>query len=342
MKLFNFNTFVAHINESSNLDMLNEAFNSTILQRITTNNDRGGIDKRFFDLLSKMGISAHDVTNNDITVISPAEAAKYTAANPTHILIYYSNDEKPNPYVSRDGSYSYGTIKANTVLAVVKGKVYMGLKYDRYASKGGKADFTIVPDKDATHELGIGDKTGRGSGTSGLHTLSKMADVTDVVYVINPDTIPSSKQIRADRKESKEGATAFLDDKQFRSLNQSRYNAILRDRASKDDIDQIVQDAIDMLASQIKDGITSKAKNQYGEIILGTNPKGREIKMSDAGNLMNSIIRDYGYYADAKNTAEESQNKHNEIDKYHLNRAAEYAKTIKNHLVKVKDKNYAW
>ena len=342
MKLLNFNEFVDHVNESREIELLTEAFNSTILQRLT-NNTKGGIGKSFFDTLSKMGIAASNITNNDITTISPADAAKYTAANPNQILIYYSTSDKPNPHVTSDGRYYYGTIKGDTVLAVVKGKTYMGLAYDRWASKsGGKAEYKIVPSTDAGTVLGISDKSGKGYGSSGLNTLKKMADVADVVYAINPDTVPSSTQTREDRKESKAGAAAFKDDKQFKSENQSRYNAILQDRASKDDIDQIVQDSIEELTKQIKDAIASKAKSVYGDILIGLDPKGREVKMSDASNLMSNIIRDYGYYASAKNDAEISAQRHNEIDKYHINRAAGYAKSIKDQYTKVKTKNYAW
>lgn len=342
MKLLNFNEFVDHVNESREIELLTESFNSSILQRLT-NNTSGGIGKKFFDTLSKMGVAASNITNNDITTIAPADAAKYTAANPNQILIYYSSADKPNPHVSSDGKYQYGTIKGDTVLAVVKGKTYMGLAYDRWASKsGGKAEYKIVSANDAGTTLGLSDKNAKGYGSSGLNTLKKMADVADVVYVINPDTVPSSNQTREDRKESKAGAAAFKDDKQFRSENQSRYTAILQDRASKDDIDQIVQDAIDELSNQIKDAIASKAKTVYGDVLIGQDPKGRDVKMSDAGNLMSNILRDYGYYASAKNDAETSAARHGEQDKYYINRAAGYAKSIKDYYNKVKAKNYAW
>jgi len=143
MKLLNFNEFITHLNESQ--ELLLEAFNSSILQSVVTKQRQGGIDKKFFDCLSKMGIAASEVTNLDINVIQPAEAAKYAAANPNQILIYYSTTEKENPYCSKDGKYYYGTIKADVPLAIVKGKLFMGLSYDRWASKGGKAEYKLVP-----------------------------------------------------------------------------------------------------------------------------------------------------------------------------------------------------
>jgi hypothetical protein len=169
-----------------------------------------------------------------------------------------------------------------------------------------------------------------------------MAEVSDVVYAINPETVPSSKELRAERKESRQGAIAFKDDKQFKSENMSRYEAILRDRASKDDVDSIVKEAIEALTKQITDAIESKAKTKYGDVLIGMDPKGREVKMSDAGNLMSRILRDYGYYAGAKNSEADSEKRHGEVDTYYQREAAKYAKEIKDSMNKIKALNYAW
>jgi hypothetical protein len=338
MKLLNFNEFVDHVNESREIELLTEAFNSSILQRLT-NNTSGGIGKKFFDTLSKMGIAVSNVTNNDITTIAPADAAKYTAANPNQILIYYSTTEKPNPYAGKDTWRDKKIVPANTVLAVVKGKVYMGLSYDRWASKNVKAEYKMIQSS-GNDAIGIDKSTG--SYGSGLNTLKKMAEVSDLVYVINPATVPSSTGLRKERSESKQGAAAFVDDKQFKKENQYRYETILRDRAANDDIDKLVQDAIDELTTHIKDAMVTKAKSDYGDILIGLDPKGRQIKMSDAGNLMSQILRDYGSYASALNDAIESEKRHGEKDNYYLNSAKSYAKSLKDYSNKVKSKNYAW
>ena len=340
MKLLNFNEFVAHLNESQ--ELLLEDFNSSIIQSIVTKERQGGIDKKFFDALSKMGVAASEITNLDITTLEPKDGAKYSGEYPNHILIYYSTTEKENPHVSKDGKYYYGTIKANVPLAIVKGKGYMGLAYDRWASKGGKAEYKIIHNKDSGTALGLGDKSNSGYGNSGLGTLKKMADVSDIIYVINPDTVPSSNQTRADRKESKQGASAFIDDKQFKAENKSRYEAILRDRAANDDIDALVSTAIEDLTAQITAALAKKTMSKYGDILIGTSAKGREVKMSDAGSHMSRILQDYGYYAQAKNDEAKSEQRHGEIDKYYRNRSAEYAKAIKDAYNKISTLNYAW
>jgi hypothetical protein len=341
MKLLNFNEFQDYLNEKKEISEFNlvvEAFNSPIIQKLASL-PKGAMGKKFFDVLSKMGIAASDITNNDITTLSPADAAKWTAANPNDILIYFSNTEKPNPYAGVNAWRDEKTISADAVLAIVKGKTYMGLEYDRYASKNGKSEYKLIQAAGGD-TLGV-DKTKNSYG-SGLNTLNKMAEVTDIVYVINPSTVPSSAGLRRERQESKRGAAAFIDDKQFKKENQSRYEAILRDRASKTDIDQLVQDAIDELATQIKDAMTAKAKSKYGDILIGLDPKGREIKMSDAGNLMSNMLRTYDSYATAMNNAVESEKRHNMVDTYYTNTAGQYAKTLKDYSNKVKAKNYAW
>jgi hypothetical protein len=341
MKLLNFDEFLDHVNEKKEIEefnLLTESFNSSIIQSLA-GIPKGSMGKKFFDALSKMGIAASDITNNDITTLAPADAAKWTAANPNDILIYFSNKEKPNPYAGVNAWRDEKTVPADTTLAVVKGKVYMGLEYDRWASKNGKAEYKLIQ---SGGDDSIGVNKSKNAYGSGLNTLSKMAEVSDIVYVINPATVPSSKDLRKERAESRQGAAAFIDDKQFKKENQSRYEAILRDRASKTDIDQLVQDAIDELSLQIKTAIDSKLKSKYGDVLVGTDPKGREIKMSDAGNLMSNILRTYDSYANAMNSAEESEKRHNMVDTYYRNSAGQYAKTLKDYSNKVKAKNYAW
>lgn len=335
-------SFEDFLNESyyESEEILNEAFKSSILQNLTSDR-RGRIGKEFFDTLSKMGIAASEISNTAIIQADPKEGAKITKSNPNAILIYYSNKEKPNPYA---GEYAYRdemTIQANIPLAIVKGKLYMGLAYDRWASKGGRAQYKLVPLKDAGKHVGAAGKTG-GKYGDGLTSLSRMAEVSDILYVIDPANVPSSTDLRKYREETRKGAIAFLDDKDFKQQNQSRYEAILRERASKDDVDAMIQDAIDTLTDQIKNAIAEKKKSRHGEMLIALDPKGREIKMSDAGNQMSSILSDYSRYVEYKNSAEISQERFGEMDGYYNREADNRAKSIKDRLNKIKNLNYAW
>ena len=219
----------------------------------------------------------------------------------------------------------------------------MGLKYDRWASKGGKAEYTVVPAGDAHKELGLKDKTG-GKYGSGITSLKRIAEVSDVVYVINADMVAAHRtaELRGGRKEAKTGAAAFKDDKQFKQENMSRYEAILKERASNTDIDKTVADAIDLLTTQIKDAIGKGAKSSYGEIMIGTDANGREIRMSDASNMMSNILSDYGRYAQSSNDAVKSREQWKERDNYYEEQAKSFAKSITDSFKKIKDLNYAW
>lgn len=319
-------------------EILTEAFKSSILQTLVSNK-AGNIGKAFFSTLSKIGIAASEITNLDIIQVNPKEGAKISKSNPNAILIYYSNREKPNPYAGKD-SYGASKIEADVPLAVVKGQLYMGLVYDRWASKKGKTEYKLVPLKDAGTGLGAPEKSGGVYG-DGLTSLKRIAEVSDVVYVIDPANVPASTDLRQYREDSKAGATAFISDKDFKSQNQSRYNSILRERASNDDVDKIVQDAIDTLTEQIKKAIAEKKKTKYGDILIDLDPKGREIKMSDAGHQMSSILSDYSRYVEYKNSVEISKERFGDLDNYYTREATKQAKNIKDRLNKIKKLNYA-
>jgi hypothetical protein len=341
MKLYNFEEFLNEMKFNEEHEMLlTEAFNSSIIQNMTANK-KGGLGKTFYDALSKMGIAASTLTNADLTPVTPQDAEKLTKQDPNLILIYYSSKEKKNPYTN-DSWYS--KVDGDCVLAVVKGKLYMALKYDRYASKGGKAEYNLVPaiDKNAGQALGGVEKTG-GKYGSGLTSLKRMADVTDVVYVINPSELEvDSKKMRTERAEAKKGAAAFKDDKQFKAENMSRYEAILRERASNDDIDSIVRDSIDKITDQIKAALTSGKKGSYGDILVGEDPKGREVRMSDATRLMEKMLDNYARYTQYIDTAQKSEERHGLEDSYYKREAASKAKDIKDAAKKIENFNYAW
>ena len=338
MIMKNLQTFEDFLNESYyNTELILEAFNSSILQDLTQNK-KGGLGKEFYDTLSKMGVASSEITNLDILTIEPKDAEKYTKANPNAVLIYFSREEKENPFTS---DYWYKKIQGNTVLAVVKGKLYMGLDYDRWASKKpGKAVYKLVAGGGGK-SLGMSDKSNSKYG-SGLNTLKKMAEVTDVVYVIDLNTIPSSVALRTERSESKKGAAAFIDDKQFKQENMSRYESILRDRAANDDIDKIVKEAIDKLTDQIKAGLGSGKKGSYGDLLIGESPKGRPVTMADATRLMERILSTYGTYAQYIDSAKTSKERHGHEDSYYERESKSKAKEIKDNSNKIDTLNYAW
>lgn len=322
-------------------ELILEAFNSSVLQKISAN-PKGGVGKAFYDTLSKMGVAASEITNLDITELDPKDAHKHTKSNPTDILIYFSSEDKPNPYKGKD-SYGYTNIEADIVLAVVKGKNWMGLKYDRFASKGGKAEYTLADaNTNNVKTMGLGNYGG-GKYDSGITSFAKIAEISDVVYVINLEGIEArSTQLRLDRKTAKQGAIAFLDDKDFKNQNIARYEAILKERASNTDIDKLIGDAIDLLSTQIKDAISSGKKSVHGDVLIGVDKRGRDIHMSDVSSMMSNLLSDYERYSQSMNSAQQSKERWGDSDNYYEAQAKSYAKSITDRYKKIEDMNYAW
>jgi hypothetical protein len=110
-------------------------------------------------------------------------------------------------------------------------------------------------------------------------------------------------------------------------------------------LDKIVLNAIDKLTDQIKDAISTGNMSKYDEILIGTDPKGREVKISDASNLMRNILDDYSRYCNYLSTAEKETERYGTgmgSDSYYKREAANYAKALTDRIAKIENKNYAW
>ena len=103
----------------------------------------------------------------------------------------------------------------------------------------------------------------------------------------------------------------------------------------------MVNDAIDALSGQIKDGLAKNEKGRYGDIIIGRNSKGREAKMRDASNHMSQILDDYSRYVDYVKQAEEAKAE-KYTSSYAEKESQNYAKEIKDKVSKIKKFDYAW
>jgi hypothetical protein len=317
--------------------LINEAFASSILQKISSSS-KGKLNNAFYSALSKMGIAASDIEDDQIIELKPEDAKKYTAKNPDAILIYYSENAKENPYANTDGWSWDRKIPGGVALAIVKNKLYMGLNSSRYAQGKTEYNLTTLAGKSSRYstpsDLGAVGKDGGKYGT-GLTTLDKMADVSDVVYVIEPSAMPRSTEKRGTRQQSRVGATAFISDKDFKKNNLARYNAILADNAAKLPLDKEVYDAIEILTDHIKDAVKGEERTRYGEILVGLDKRGREIKISDAANIMRNLLDEFDSYRRYSTESGEGSS-------YYKEEAKKYAKSIVDRIRKIKDKDYAW
>ena len=329
--------------------ILNEAINSAIFRSILMNGKEGKHAKKNMSALAKgfyglAKVALDKIEDEDFIVSNdPGKVFKNYGGN-SHVLFFISDNEKENPYFdTRNGNWNdYRQVPGGGVLlAAMSGdRQFYSNEWSRWAggrtwSKNKKGD---------EGQIGINHKY-RGWGASGLNNGKRIAEVSDRVIVLNLELIKqkySTEQLRNARAEAKAGATAFKSDKDFRDANNARYHKILADKAASLPLDKMVQDAIDMLAKQISDGLAKGEKTRYQEIKIGESPKGREVKARDASQHMSNILDDYARYVDYIRQAEESEARYGERESYYERESKNYAKRVKEKIAKIEKFDYAW
>jgi hypothetical protein len=104
----------------------------------------------------------------------------------------------------------------------------------------------------------------------------------------------------------------------------------------------MVEDAINVLSSQIQDAIKAGKKDDYNNIVIGTNSKGRACTLRDATNHMSNILDDYSRYVGYIADAEESEKRYGQRESYYEKESKNYAKKIKERIAKIEKLDYAW
>jgi hypothetical protein len=336
---FIYESFADFVANKLNEGTLNEAFKSAKLANLFSVGSAGTKDLAgAFYNFSKLAIDK--IEDYDIIEMDPQTARKEKRAN--GVYFYIVTNQKENPYIegSIPSTYNNGIIQSNTLLAITNGSnEWYSTSYQSYS----RAE-TLKITKTREDAAGFDKRDSKRYDGSGITSLTKVAELADTVYVIDLDVLKarySTQSLQFQRAEDKRGATAFKSDKDFKAENKSRYNQILAQKASEMPMDSIVLGAIDTLATQIKDALTKAEKGRYGELIVGLDPKGREIKMSDASNLMRNILDEYnryvGYAVDAEKEVATGYS-----GKFYEGRLKESSKTIVDYVKKVEAKNYAW
>jgi len=336
---FIYESFADFVANKLNENTLNEAFKSTKLSNLFSVGSAGTKDLAgAFYNFSKLALD--QIEDYDIIEMDPQTARKEKRANA--IYFYIVTNQKVNPYIegSNPSTYNNGIIQSNTLLAMTNGQnEWYSTSYNNY-TKGE----TIKVAKSREDAAGFDKRDSKRYDGSGITSLTKVAELADTAYVIDLDVLKarySTSSLTFKRAEDKRGATAFQSDKDFKAANKARYNEILAQKAVAMPIDEVVLGAIDTLATQIKDALSAGQKGRYGELIIGLDPKNREIKMSDASNLMRNILDEYnryvGYVVDAEKEVATGYS-----GKFYEGRLKESAKTITDYVKKVDAKNYAW
>lgn len=336
---FIYESFQEFVEEKLNEGVLNEAFKSAKLANLFSVGSAGTKDLAgAFYNFSKLAIDK--IEDYDIIEMDPQTARKEKRNNA--VYFYVVTNQKVNPYIesSFPSTYNNGIIQSNTLLAMTNGQNdWYSTAYNKFS--GGETLKVTSKREDAA---GFDKRDSKRYDGSGITSLTKVAELADIAYVIDLDVLKarySTQSLTSKRAEDKRGATAFKSDKDFKAENKARYNEILAQKAAAMPIDSVVLGAIDTLATQIKDALTKGEKGRYGELIIGLDPRGREIKMSDASNLMKNILNEYDTYVRYTVDAEKEE-KSGYSGKFYEGRLKESAKTITDYVKKIEAKNYAW
>tara|TARA_R110000803_G_scaffold167990_1_gene231221 strand:- start:266 stop:1987 length:1722 start_codon:yes stop_codon:yes gene_type:complete len=317
--------------------VVNEAFKSSKLRNLLTMTDSmtygdkadAELPKAFYQL-TKMKLD--QIGDEDLIDMTPKEAYKAYANDRDTVVFYIVDNDKHNPFGT--GQVAPG------VLALTRGKDFLGVQYESTGYRRKKNTKTL---KGGDDRMAVGgNKAYKGYDATGIASIKRAADLADRAVAFSlVNTAKSSKEDIAKRVDQKSGATAFMDDKDFKNANKARYDEILATKAAKLPLDKMVADSIDALTAQIKDGLAKGEKGRYGDIIIGRTSKDREVKMRDASNHMSNILDDYSRYVDYIKQAEEAE-ANDYSSKYYEKESKNYAKEIKDKVSKIKKFDYAW
>ncbi len=329
---------------------LNEKLGSQILSSILMGNKEGAYGKKNLSTLAggfyqMTKVALDKIQDEDFLVDNDPQKAFKNHGGSKNIIFFISDNEKENPYLPSDsGSYgSLATIPGGGILLAAMGgdREFYTNDWSRYSkNRAWKKDGK----KGSSDQIGVNKKY-RGWDASGLNNGKRIAEVSDRVIIVNLDLIRqkySTQQLRDARQSAKAGATAFKSDKDFKSDNVNRYHKILATKAASLPLDKMVADAIDLLATQIKDGLAKGDKTRYEEIKIGENSKGKEVKLRDASNHMSNILDNYSRYCDYIRQSEESTERYGQAESYYERESKNYAKEIKDQINKIKGFDYAW
>ena len=328
---------------------LNEAFKSSKLRNLM-NMDHGhtsygrkihGLAQAFYNLTKAKLDQIGD--EHLIDYPNPEKAAKEFKKNTDVVVFYIADNEKTNPYADKN---SYNDLIRPGILGLSQGSEFLGAHYagsgKRLGKNKGKSDYVTSISKESA--IG-GNKKYRGYEASGLYTVKRVAELADRAIVVNLEAFKGGEldarpKVQA-RAEAQEGAIAFQSAEDFKKAQRKRYQDILATKASKLPLDKIVEDSINVLTKHIADAMKGGEKTKYNEIKIGEDKRGREIKITDAANIMSGILGDYEryvrYVADAEKEKDSGYS-----SGYYEKEAKEYAKRVTDKAKKVKNMDYAW
>jgi hypothetical protein len=322
---------------------INEAFASSILKRLLAQKTYRTTIAPAFQKMAQIALDK--VTDDAITKMDPQAAymqlRKSNAGN--KVVVFYVSEKGTTNTYAKDTYYQ--KIAPGTVLGLASGdNKFFDVNYIRYGEDKDKMTMSAGKSGDS---VGIS-KSGSGYGSTGLYNVKRVAEVADTAYMVDLEKLKDkglgTSGLAAQRAIAKRGAVAFKSDAQFKKENLARYKEALQGRAAKGDIDTMVLEAIQQVTKQISAAVSGKSLSQYGDVLIGKSPKGREVTASDASNALNRLLQDFSRYSAAK--IELEKNIATGGPEYRSNypeaKVKEHALDIKNQVIKINKLDYGW
>ena len=316
---------------------INEAFASSILRRLLAQKTYRSTIAPAFQKMAQIALDK--VTDDAITKMDPVSAYKELKKAGRKVVVFYVSEKGTTNTYAKDSYYQ--KIAPGTVLGLASGdNKFFDVNYIRY---GADANKTTMSTGGSGDSVGIG-KSGSGYGSTGLYNVKRVAEVADTAYVIDLEKLKDkglgTSGLALQRSNAQRGAIAFKSDAQFKKENLARYKEALQGKAAKGDVDTAVLEAIQQVTKQITAAVAGKSLSQYGDVLIGKNPKGRDVTASDASNVLNRLLQDFARYSGAKIELEKAGE--GVRSNYSEAKVREYALDIKNHCIKINKLDYGW
>lgn len=335
---FIYESFAEFVENKLNEGTLNEAFASAKLASLLMGAYAMPKDlPQAFYNMSKLALDK--IQDIDIIELTPEQAKK--EKRESAVYLYFTTNEKENPYAGKN-SWNATNVPANTLLAITDGSnEWMNAEWSKHSKQA--TGRTLVKTK-RDDSAGLNKSSASDQYGTGISSLKQVVDLADRAYCLDLAVLRarySTTNLKAEREAARKGATAIMDPRAFRDENKARYNAILAQKAASLPIDQVVLDAIDTLAEQIKDALTKGEKGKYGDILIGLDPRGKEVKLGDASSLMRNILDEYSrYVGDVASSEKEVASGYG--DNYYQRSMQQHAKSITDYVKKIETKSYGW
>jgi hypothetical protein len=320
---------------------INEVFASPILRRLLAQKTYRTTIAPAFQKMAQIALDK--VTDDCITKMDPTSAYKELKKAGGKVVVFYVSEKGTTNTYAKDAYYQ--KIAPGTVLGLASGdNKFFDVNYIRYGADANKQTMSAGKTGDS---VGV-QKSGSGYGSTGLYNVKRVAEIADVAYVVDLDKLKSqglgTSSLAAQRSTQKLGAIAFKSDAQFKKENLARYREALQGRAAKGDVDTAVLEAIQQVTKQISAAVAGKSLSQYGDVLIGRNPKGREVTASDASNALNRLLQDFSRYSAARIEVERDNAASAGTGRasYSEAKVKEYALDIKNHCIKINKLDYGW